>query len=208
MRILAITLIVASASMLYEFSLTQVMISLFGGTIFQYTITIGLYAFSLGLGALFYNKKITSNFITVKSFIKLEILLSLCGISFPLLLLLGSNFIYLNIILLIAYLAIFTIGFLSGIELPLLMDLYNKTNSKSFSYKILGFDYFGTLIGSLAYPFLLLFFDIFTIGLIIGIVNLISILLLELNKKIIILLIMLIVILSFSSNLFNYFFIN
>lgn len=185
MKTLFITFIVASASILYEFFLTHTMISLIGGTVTQYTICIGIFTFSLGLGAIFYSQnKIKPD---VENFQNLEIILACFGSLSPLLLLFLFKVIGLSLVFIsICYFTIFMIGFLSGIELPFLMDLYNKKDN-SYSGKVLFVDYLGTLFGAIIYPlFLIENFDLFSLSLIIGLLNLITALLINHKNKLII----------------------
>ena len=50
-----LTVIVAACSIIYELVYSQALTVLYGGTIARYSITIGLYLISLGLGSFFFN---------------------------------------------------------------------------------------------------------------------------------------------------------
>ena len=66
------------------------------------------------------------------------------------------------------------IGFLSGIELPLLMDIFNNNNN-SYSGLILALDFFGTFLGTILFPLILIpYFNFIQIPAIIGCLNLSS----------------------------------
>lgn len=142
-----ITLGLACASMMYEYCLSHVLTLLYGGLVSQYIITTGLFIFFLGVGAIYfeYSLKKNPNF----KLFKIEFLLSFCGfmcVLFPFFI--DSN---LNespmLSKSISWMAISIIAFLSGIELPALMNL-----SKN-KLEVLGLDYLGMCIAGIAFPF-------------------------------------------------------
>lgn len=172
-----ITLIVAMSSILYELTLAQLSSAFLGGTLQQYTLTIGFYVFSLGVGSLYYGKinKTIKNKITY--FINLEFILILSGVSFPFILYYSSSHLSLVFLYVFIYTMISLIGFLSGIELPLLMDIFNNNNN-SYSGLILALDFFGTFLGTVLFPLVLIpYFNFIQIPAIIGCLNLSSLLL-------------------------------
>lgn len=136
----AYALLIAFCSLSYEFILIKLMSLIQGGRITHYNLIVSLFTFSLGLGALASSKVQDS----LKGLIKVEFLLALIGFLSPVILL---SFQTLTIAMLLASL----IGFLSGFEVPLLMELKKDSDSK-----ILAFDYFGMFLASLLIP--LLFF--------------------------------------------------
>ena len=75
-----------------------------------------------------------------------------------------------------SFAAIFTIGVLTGIELPLLMRLGNlMSKDKRVSNRVLGFDYLGALAGGVIFPLVLLpRLELLTIGLVTATVNLLA----------------------------------
>lgn len=176
----------AICSMLYELLLAQSLSSVMGNTALRYNTTIGLYIASMGVGALFYRKIFKKN--VFKNFINVEILLSMIGAIAPILaLVFDFGFRELSNSMDVSYLTwqiqipfsilchslIVVIGILSGVELPLFIDM-----AKSFDFKaenkILAFDYLGTLLGAILFPILILpYFNIFTIGYLVSFCNLI-----------------------------------
>jgi spermidine synthase len=142
----------AFCSIIYELILAQMMVFLFGGTVFCYSVTIGLYLFALGCGAFFVGEQ--PFFAKRKSFVLLEIGLAISGFSGFYLLnwFSRSQFDYPMAIQIFAYGLIFLIGFLSGIELPLLNRQYSQ--GKSLGY-LLFWDYLGSLIGAAFFPLIL-----------------------------------------------------
>ena len=150
-----VTIIIAMSSILYELAFSQVLSSILGGTLLQYIMTIGFYVAFLGFGSLFYEKinyRFKNN---LKLFLIIEFSIISISIISPFLILEISNIISGNLLMIISYIIISLIGFLSGLELPLLMDSYNdKINS--YSGKILAYDFFGTFLGTILFPLILI----------------------------------------------------
>jgi S-adenosylmethionine/arginine decarboxylase-like enzyme len=173
-----LTFITAFCSIIYEFLMAETLSSIMGNTILRYNITIGMFVASMGIGSLFYHKMIkTKN--EIDHFISLELLLSLIGFLSPVLCLIfdyanrnmfGNNY-FLSYIF--NHILIIGIGFISGMEIPLLIKIIQKIIPNGGLGKILFFDYLGCVIGSLFFPFyMLIHFNIFQIGAIIAIINL------------------------------------
>jgi len=150
-----LVIIVALCSITYELIFAQALTITFGGTVVRYSITIGLFLLFLGIGALLYRflsaNKIKRNFILVE--------LALCVIGpAGLFFIIGLNSaayepFYSEYghwqLLILSHLPIALVGLLSGLELPLLSDL-SEQEEDAFS-TTLGFDYIGSLIGSVLY---------------------------------------------------------
>ena len=186
-----ITFVVAACSILYELLLAQTLSTIMGNTIFRYNLTIGIYIASMGLGALYYSRlnpaKMKANLICT------EIILAIVGMMAPILVLMveylfqkfhSSNLLPYQhwftqcFIFLFNHGLILAIGFISGLELPLLMNL-SKQFQPHYSNKILTVDYFGTIIGSILFPIILVpFLNLFTIAQVIGMINAVMALLL------------------------------
>ena len=179
-----LTIIVACCSILYEFLIAQSISTTMGNTALRYNLTIGLFIASMGLGALLYKKIISKEYF--KEFIKVELLLSLVGGIAPVLVLMvdyffnsiskkfGISFFSSWIqtpLFTFNHLLIVAIGFLSGLELPLLMDM-GKQFKATKGHLVLAYDYLGTLIGAILFPIVILpSLHIFTIGYIVSLVN-------------------------------------
>jgi S-adenosylmethionine decarboxylase proenzyme len=179
-----LTVIVACCSILYEFLLAQSISTTMGNTALRYNLTIGLFIASMGFGALLYKKFISNDYF--KEFIKVELLLSLVGGVAPVLVLIidflfnhfahrfgvsfFSNWIQIPLFAM-NHLLIVAIGFLSGLELPLLMDM-SKQFKVTKGHFVLAYDYLGTLIGAILFPlFILPSLHIFTIGYVVSLIN-------------------------------------
>lgn len=133
-----ITFICASSSMIYQFCLAQYTSAVFGGTSLFYTLTVGVFTFSLGLGSLLF-KRINLNFILI------ETMLILCGGLVPILLyLLNIESLFIFILLMIA------VGFLSGLEIPTIMQIKGSDYDSGVWYT----DLLGSAFGVLFFIFM------------------------------------------------------
>ncbi|MCK6595718.1 MAG: hypothetical protein L6Q33_10995 [Bacteriovoracaceae bacterium] len=179
-----LTIVFAFCSIMYELLLAQSLSSTMGNTILRYNMTIGLYVAAMGFGAIIYSR-LDHSFKDV-TFIKVETLLAILGFFAPFLVLIFDSLMFktsqnLSLhfysssiqwpIFFFNHFLIIAIGFLSGYELPMLMDMYKQFSKKS-SMQILAVDYVGTLLGALCFPLLILpYFSIFKIGCVIAMIN-------------------------------------
>jgi len=162
--IVAITM--GMSCMIYEFALAQTLSLLLGHSTMRYQLTIGLYAASLGFGSLFYKKILNHLSLTphdqnsrflwnVQSLIFIEILISIISsATFGILFLLDRQ---VNSLLMevLSHLVIILIGFLNGVELPLLMEM-SEDKQILLPSRVLAADYLGTLLGAILFPLVLL----------------------------------------------------
>lgn len=180
--IYAATLILAACSLLYELLIAQALATFAANTVTWYSVTVGLYLSGMGLGALLHDKHPTANLWA--RFFRVEVALSAAGaIAVPLLhfshtggLLLDINgYSLLGQLLFFGtgLLLITTIGVLTGVELPLLIDVANTASDKKrLTNRVLAADYMGSLLGGLAFPLLLVpHLSLVTIGLITASMN-------------------------------------
>ena len=161
------TFIVAFCSISYELILGQTLSAFLGNTVLRYSITIGIYLFSMGIGAMIAEGRFAKNFIL--NFIKTEIALTILGgllvpIFFFSSFLFGVGFIFS----IVAHFLIFAIGVLTGFEIPLLMEA-QRTIAKENDSLILGIGYIGAFVGCLVfafvfYPGLGIVFSTFIVG--------------------------------------------
>lgn len=166
--VFVITLILSSCSILYEFLLAQCMSATMGNTFLRYNLTIGFYLASLGLGAILCAKRSAER--SLDRLIGVELAVTWLGVLAPFLIILwdglvykashvlGFGFrglIYQSAIYLFNHALVIAVGLLSGFELPLLMHL-GAALERDRSNDVLALDYFGTLIGALSFPLLLL----------------------------------------------------
>lgn len=181
-----VTVMTACCSILYELLLAQALSTTMGNTALRYNTTIGLYIAAMGFGALLYKKFIRRDIL--EEFVKIELLLSIIGGVAPILALVFdysfnkiatstgvsffSNWIQTPLFT-INHLLIIAIGFLSGLELPLLIDMGKRFDRKKASF-VLAYDYFGTLIGAIIFPIIILpQLHLFTIGYVVSAINIV-----------------------------------
>ena len=149
--IFIITFILAFCSLVYELLLGQILSAYLGNTILRYSITIGLYMLSMGIGAFLAGKNIESKAILILLFI--EILLTLIGGNALLFLSWLSGFeVSTFLFSTITHSFIILIGILTGFEIPLLMYIAKKIKIGSDNI-ILGIDYIGAFLGAILFAF-------------------------------------------------------
>ena len=147
------TLLISGCSMVYELIISAVSSYLVGDSTLQYSVTIGLYMFALGIGS-FLSKYIRKNL--WGAFAKVEISIGVIGGTCSLMLFLSN--LFLESYVLVMYAEILAIGTLAGLEIPLLTRLIEEDRQelRLTLSSIFSFDYIGGLIGSVAFPMLLL----------------------------------------------------
>ncbi len=147
------TLIISGCSMCYELIISAVSSYLLGNSTMQYSTTIGFYMCALGLGSYlsrFFGKKLFN------SFVNIEIGIGIIGGVSSLILFMAN--IYIEAYSVVMYLITVMIGTLAGAEIPILTRIIeeDEQNLKMTLSSIFSFDYVGGLIGSIAFPILLL----------------------------------------------------
>lgn len=167
--LLASVLVVALCGIAYELIIAAVSSYLLGNSVAQFSITIGLFMFSMGIGS--YLSKFIEKDLVIR-FVQIEIAVACVGgISAALLFLV---FPYYALYKPTMYGLLLIIGTLVGLEIPILTRI--MSSSKSFSESIahvLSLDYLGALIGSVSFPlFLLPSLGLFRSSFAIGLLNL------------------------------------
>lgn len=146
-------MIVALCGIAYQLIISTVSSYLLGNSVYQFSLTIGLFMFSMGVGS-YLTKMLDDNMI--QNFIAIEIAISLIGGVCSLLLLMAFPYtraLYETVM----FGLIFSIGALVGMEVPILTGiLANKQSTRDSIANVMSLDYFGGLIGSVAFPLLLL----------------------------------------------------
>lgn len=139
--------------MCYELIISAVSSYLLGNSTLQYSVTIGLYMASLGLGS-YISKYFSKNLFNI--FVSIELGIGVIGGISSLVLFLAN--IYISNYELIMYLEIIIIGTLAGAEIPVMTRIIeqDENNLKVTLSSIFSFDYIGGLIGSIAFPIILL----------------------------------------------------
>lgn len=154
---------VAMACMLYELILAQLFSALLGNTLLRYSMTIGLYLAALGAGSLLVKPGPAEEL--RKRLFAIETALILLGGLSPLIAIGGewllrsfldpSSTGFMVAAYVLSAVLTFAIGFLAGMELPLLIH-WGERDFKISSGQVLFWDYAGTLSAVLLFIFVLL----------------------------------------------------
>lgn len=146
-------LVVALCGIVYELNIGTISSYLLGNSVFQFSITIGLFMFSMGIGS-FITKHLNNSY--VENFIAVEMAIAIVGGVSGIILF--TVFPFARIFYELAmYAIIFAIGCLVGMEIPILTSLLAlQRGTKQTVADVMSFDYLGALIGSVAFPLLLL----------------------------------------------------
>lgn len=191
-ELLVIALLLSACSITYELLMANTLAIMTGSYIWWQSITIGVYIGGLGLGSSFAGRTLDP----LKELFWVEILLSVIGgmSVFALYFLHGGyhstdflfyiqndysspvyqqyNLILKSFFIFFVQLITFVIGFLSGFEIPLVMNIFKNQGRLGMDHKVLGFNYIGTLLGSVVFAFYLIpHVNVLAIAVIIGTVN-------------------------------------
>ncbi|WP_413585927.1 hypothetical protein [Bdellovibrio sp. HCB274] len=159
----------AFCSYAYELVLAGILSVLWGNVVLQYTVTTGVYIAAMGAGAYFTPVQLN----TKKAFIWIEVTLSLLAIAAPLLFVYSD--VHSRIISMpVCYALIALIGFLSGMELPLLMQVLGQDSAvSSKNENALFIDYAGMFAAGILFAlFLNRQFGSLVVMLVLALVNL------------------------------------
>ncbi len=171
-KILAFSVFVAGlCSIIYELLISATATYFLGNGVMQFSILIGVYMFSMGIGAYlskFFKEK------PLDFFVFIEVILGLIGgISVPLLYFLFVN-VSPGVLQAFCLVIMFFIGLITGMEVPLLTFMNESEEYKDNLSNFLSLDYIGGLVATLIFPFLLLpFVGLFYSSLLFGIVNIV-----------------------------------
>ncbi|SFR67710.1 spermidine synthase [Halogeometricum limi] len=122
LALLCVTFVVSFCSFAYEFVYSELLTVMYGGTVTQYVVTIGLYFFSLGVGAALSDDLAGDR---PSNFFRTEVYLAVVApAGFLLVVALNSvrlpQFVPAELVWVVARSPVVAVGFLSGFELPLL----------------------------------------------------------------------------------------
>ncbi|WP_130733420.1 polyamine aminopropyltransferase [Flavobacterium sp. J27] len=161
--------IISTCGLIYELIAGTLASYLLGDSITQFSLIIGIYLFSMGIGS--YLSKFFQSDNLIKRFIEIEILIGLIGgLSAPLLFLIFNRVDFFEFYL---YFIVFVIGCLVGLEIPLLMNiLKDKFQFSTLVSNVFTFDYIGALIASILFPvFFIPYLGLIETSIVFGIVN-------------------------------------
>jgi spermidine synthase len=145
-------LVIASCGLVYELVAGALASYLLGDSVTQFSLVIGVYLTSLGLGA-FLSRFVVRG--VARRFVEAEIGVALLGgLSAPLLFFAFSSPRWFSPVF---YGVVVGIGTLVGLEIPLLMRLLKDTVVfRDLVSQVLTFDYLGSLAASILFPLVLL----------------------------------------------------
>ncbi len=134
--LLSVTFVVSFCSFAYEFVYSELLTVMYGGTVTQYVITVGLYFFSLGVGA-----GLSDDLGADRSanFFRTEVYLAAVAPA-GFLLIVGLNSVTIPswvpaaAVWVLARLPVVAVGWLSGFELPLLTRMVQQTGVETASW--------------------------------------------------------------------------
>ncbi len=144
--------VIASCGLAYELVAGALSSYLLGDSVLQFSTVIGCYLFAMGAGS-WLSKYITRDLIG--RFIQIELMVGLLG---------GFSAIGLFLVFtwmsapfkLVLYLAVFGVGVLVGLEIPLVMRILKRELAfKDLVSQVLTFDYLGALAVSILFPLIL-----------------------------------------------------
>lgn len=161
--------VIASCGLAYELVAGALSSYLLGDSVTQFSTVIGAYLFAMGVGS-WLSKYIVRDLIG--TFVRIELLVGLLGGFAALGLFLA--FVWLPApFRLLLYLAVFLIGVLVGLEIPLVMRILKREiEFKDLVSQVLTFDYLGALAVSLLFPlFLAPHLGMLRTGLLFGLLN-------------------------------------
>ena len=166
--LLATTLVVAVAGLIYELIAATVSSYLLGDSIRQFSFVIGVFLSAMGVGAW------VSRFVgdAVTGFVRAQIGLGVLG-GFAAL---ATFYSYATVeaVAVPLYGALIGVGVLSGMEIPLLARILKEIGAGRFRFEnVLSVDYLGALVASLAFPVLIVpNLSLIAAGLAFGLLNL------------------------------------
>jgi len=178
-----LSFILSGCSLLYELLIAQTLSLIAGNMVIWYSLTVGTYLAAMGVGAILYGS--AQRFRDWGRLYRVEIMLSLIGASVVILLNLAHSLhlfqsargagLWSTVFFFGLWFTVtFLVGILTGMELPLLINLGNELAAgPSVTNRVLGWDYIGALAGGVTFPlFLVPFLELHTIGFIIAAINL------------------------------------
>lgn len=145
--------IVAVGGIIYELIIASVSSYLIGDSVLQFSLTIGIVLFGMGIGSFLVRYFHRS---PEEKFVLIEILLGVIGGTSVTLL--HYTYGYFNDIFYLVFILLsLCIGILIGFEVPLMLDIISsKENHFKSVSNILSLDYIGALIASVLFPLFLL----------------------------------------------------
>jgi spermidine synthase len=151
--LLTAVLIISVCALTYELVVATLSSYLLGDSISQFSFTIGFFLFAMGIGSLL-SRRIKRH--TLRWFIIVELSVALFGGTSAVIL--YATFSTIDLFYTVVMLSVsMAIGICIGLEIPLLTRIVADRSAISEALAdVLSIDYIGALIGSLAFPIILL----------------------------------------------------
>ncbi|NML07876.1 polyamine aminopropyltransferase [Sphingomonas sp. G-3-2-10] len=149
--LLASAFVVATCGLIYELLASTLASYLLGDSVTQFSTVIGSYLFAMGVGSWF-SRYVKKN--ELRLFVRTELLIAVIGgCSAAGLFLLFPVIDHFRVAL---YGIVLAIGFLVGLEIPLLIRILRGYDFREVVSNVLTFDYVGALAASLLFPLILM----------------------------------------------------
>ena len=143
--------VVATCGLIYELLASTLASYLLGDSVTQFSTVIGSYLFAMGVGS-WCSRYVKRD--ELRLFVRVELLIALLGgCSAAALFVLFPLIEHFRVAL---YGLVLAIGFLVGLEIPLLMRILKGYDFREVVSNVLTFDYVGALVASLLFPLLLM----------------------------------------------------
>ncbi|GAB4459998.1 MAG: polyamine aminopropyltransferase [Armatimonadaceae bacterium] len=153
LTLLGSVFLVAACGLIYELLIATISSYLIGSSVTQFSLCIGMFIGAMGVGS-YLSQYVSGNLLRL--FLTVEIVLALIG-GISAWALYGAYAYLGGGYWAVLYGALGAIGALVGIELPILTRLLQRYGAlKTTIAHALSFDYVGSLLGSVAFPLLLL----------------------------------------------------
>jgi len=144
--------VVASCGIAYELVIGATGAYISGDGVTQFSLTIGVYLFAMGLGS-FLSRQVKTNLLS--TFISIELVVGLVGGFANTILFLVYGFMTGYEV--VFYSVLIFVGMMIGLEIPLLLRLLSQYGSLRINVaNVLGLDYVGALLVAVAFPLVLL----------------------------------------------------
>lgn len=161
-------MVVALCGITYELIVATVSSYLLGNSVYQFSMTIGLFMFAMGVGS-----HLTRHVATrlVQRFVAVEMAVALVGgLSGTILFLVFPYYAFYRPVM---YGLVIVVGILVGLEIPLLTRILSHSSGlRQAIANVLSLDYLGALLGAVGFPILLLpSLGLFRASFVIGLLN-------------------------------------
>lgn len=144
--------LIAACGLVYELVAGTVSSYLLGDSVTQFSRTIGVYLFAMGVGS-YLSRYVVRD--AVNKFIEIEIILAFIGgLAAPMLFFAFTLTVHFAWLL---YALLVIVGMLVGLEIPLLLRiLRDRMSFRDLVARVLSLDYIGGLVAAVSFPVLLL----------------------------------------------------